>query len=194
MPFDPEDRTRRRLGGENAGGPRGPRIHQRPWEIEQVVDLYRQRGPGRILEVGSDEGGTMWHWLQYGIQGARVVSVDRYDDPAKDNRRLYPGWAVEAVFPHAIAGDSHHPQVVEQVRERGPFEWIVLDADPTTVEQDWDLYRPMADPSGCVIDVNHILNPAVAPVWRDIQARGYVTQEIIAEPDALIGGHGLVYL
>ena len=52
------------------------------WEAEFVplLDLYRERAPRAVLEIGTYLGGTFYHWLQNARPGATVVSVDSYTE------------------------------------------------------------------------------------------------------------------
>jgi cephalosporin hydroxylase len=174
---------------------------QRVWEFAQMLDLYRQRRPRSVLEVGSYHGGTLYHWLTTAAPGAFVVSVD-LPPAGVDNRALFHAWCPPGVELHCLRGDSRDPAILAAVEGIGPFDWVFLDAGHAREEiaADWAAYRPLVADGG-VIALHDILpgrGPQawieVCPVWRAIQRQGYVTQEIVASEDVNWGGIGVVYL
>ena len=175
-------------------------IFQHVAEFVRLLNLYKERRPMRTLEVGSYHGGTLYHWLQHAPFGAVVVSVDTYT--AADNRSLYPDWTPEGVTLHVIEGDSNSPATAEQAAEHGPFDWTFIDAGHYyhEVKADWTLYKPLTAPGGVV--AFHDILPGnryhpeieVNRLWREIQAEGYETEEIIHDAAAIWGGIGVVVL
>jgi predicted O-methyltransferase YrrM len=183
-------------------GPPAPvPVFQHVWELSRLLDLYKQRKPKRVLEVGTYHGGTLYHWLQNAVKGAMVISLDSYA-VGVDNRAMYPDWTPGGVTLHALCGDSHATETALEVGRFGPFDWIFIDAGHyyNEVEKDWDIYGQMAA-EGAVVVLHDISPPhpnhpeiEVNKLWREIQARGYVTQELIASPTQDWGGLGIVYL
>lgn len=174
-------------------------IFQREWEFRELLNLYGERRPRRVLEIGTFHGGTLYHWLRNAPKGAHVVSVDSYT-AGIDNRHLYDDWRPEGVQLHVICGDSRDRTIINQVRELGPFDWIFIDADhiEASVQADWDNYRPMAAPQAIV--ALHDICPSphdwlqVDRVWRRIQAAGYITQELVCAYGLDWSGIGCVYM
>lgn len=173
---------------------------QRRWEFDQLLALYRQRRPRRVLEVGTYHGGTLYHWLTSATPGALVVSVDQ-PPPGAGDTALFHAWAPPGVALRCLRGDSTDPAMAAAAARFGPFDVIFLDAGHAEPEirADWAHYSPLCAPGG-VIALHDILPGRgaqawiqVAPVWRDIQASGEVTQEIIASRDVDWGGIGVVY-
>jgi cephalosporin hydroxylase len=164
-------------------------VLQHPGELDRLLDLYCERQPRRVLEVGSYHGGTLWHWLQNAQPGTIVVSVDHHVHA--DNRRLYPDWTPAGVTLHVINGDSHDPFTVASAAAHAPYDWILIDADHTLpgVTRDWELYRPYAAPGGIVAlhDITPSSDPSidVAPLWAQLIARHDTIE--ISEP----GGYGI---
>lgn len=174
-------------------------VFQRPAEFDQLLAMYRQRRPRRILEIGTYYGGTLKQWLQHATRGAVVVSVDTYAIPQADNRRLYASWAKKGVAIHALEGRSDDPAIVAQVRDLGPYDWVLIDADHTlgAVSRDWQTYGPMCAPGGVIIFHDILDHPAhpeiqVIHLWREIKASGAKTFEIVEDRAALWGGLGVV--
>jgi predicted O-methyltransferase YrrM len=177
-------------------------IFQHQFEFQHLLSLYAARKPMRVLEVGTYYGGTLYHLLRLAPRGATVVSADIYNTgPDTDNRALYPDWTPDGVTLHVIVGDSRKSSTVRQVAAHAPFDFIWIDADhyEASVQLDWDNYGAMAAP-GAIVAFHDIITHESWPsievekVWRRIQAQGYVTQEIVAQPDAGWGGIGVVFM
>ena len=49
-------------------------------ELAQMVALYRERKPARVLEIGSWDGGTMRVWLTEAAPYAKIAAVDLNQD------------------------------------------------------------------------------------------------------------------
>ena len=178
---------------------------QKHVEFRALLNLYQERKPKRVLEIGTFHGGTLYHWLRQATTGAVVVSVDSYAVGA-DNRHLYPEWVPAGVRLHVIGGDSRSPETIAQVAAQAPFDWCFVDADHSyeAVADDWRNYRPMVRGVLCLHDIiaAHV---GVPHLWREIQRQGYLTQELVGphqpgepewglRPDTPWGGIGLVYL
>jgi predicted O-methyltransferase YrrM len=166
-----------------AYGPPAPvPIIQEEAEFSQLLGLYRERQPRRVLEVGTYAGGTLFHWLQNARPGALVVSLDLYED--KDNSDLYPRWTPPGVRCAVIRGDSRAEQTLAEARALGPYDWLFLDAGHKAdeVRPDWANYRPLVAPGGlfCLHDVavdpERLPTIQVAPLWQEIK-RDYATLE-----------------
>ncbi len=173
-------------------------IFQHVWEFSELLRLYRECAPRRVLEIGTYHGGTLYHWLQQARPPVTVVSVDSYA-VGVDNRALYPAWTPDGVTLHALCADSHAAETVAMVAAFGPFDWCFIDAGHyyPEVRADWDLYRPLVRPGGIVAFHDILTSPQhpeieVERLWREIQRAGYVTQELVADPAAIWGGIGVV--
>lgn len=169
--------------GNPAYGPPAPvKIIQHEAEFGPLLDLYRERRPARVLEVGTYAGGTLYHWLTNATPGALVVSVDLYADV--DNSHLYDGWTPAGVAWQKIRGDSRDAWTVERARVLGPYDWVFLDAGhkEAEVRADWANYSPMVNPGGVVAlhDVALAIEGRVEVhlLWADLKAQ-HRTHEIV---------------
>jgi len=175
-------------------------VFQHRWEFERLLDIYRSHKPLNVLEIGTYHGGTLYHWLQEAVAGCQIVSLDSYA-VGVDNRHLYEGWRPQGVQLIAICGDSADPGIIESVRRDGPYDFIFIDAGHyySEVSADWQNYSPMAD-AGSIVAFHDILTNPLHPeievelLWREIQKLGYVTQELVASPEAVWGGIGVCYM
>ena len=165
---------------------------QREAEFTELLELYRERHPMRVLEIGTYHGGTLYHWLQNAQPGALVVSVDSYATEV-DNRHLYREWTPEDVSLHIVEGNTHAPSTLAEVREYSDsYEWVFIDAGHLyeEVRADWLTYGLLSDGVVCFHD---ILYPHVARLWAEIQAE-YETLEIISDPTTEWHGIGVVLM
>lgn len=173
-------------------------ILQHESEFALLLEIYRERAPRTVLEVGTYHGGTLYHWLQNAAPGSVIVSVDDYT-AGVDNRALYDSWCARGATVVAIAGDSHGPRTVAQALEHAPYEWVWIDAAHRIedVTKDWELYGAMCAAGGlvCFHDILPSSDPTIEVdrLWRYLRRR-YKSLEIVDDPDAAWGGIGCVAL
>jgi predicted O-methyltransferase YrrM len=181
------------------GPPTPVPIFQWEQEFTQLLDVYRELAPRRVLEVGSYFGGSLFHWLQNAPEGSTVVSVDSYA-VGVDNRHLYHDWVPDGVSLQVIAGKSAAESTVTQAKAWAPYDFIFIDAGHyyTEVRADWDAYLPLAQ-KGAVVAFHDILTHSEHPeievgrLWAEVK-EDFETEEIVANPDAAWGGIGVVRL
>lgn len=175
-------------------------LFQHEREFAPLLDLYREREPRRVLEIGTYHGGTLYHWLRYAAPGAVVVSIDSYA-VGVDNRALYDSWAPETVTCVALVGDSRDPATIRAAAEHAPYGWLFIDGGHyyDEVSADWENYLPLMGESG-VVAFHDILPPSrehpeieVAQLWSEI-APTHRTMEFIEDESASWGGIGVVLL
>lgn len=171
-----------------------PPTSQAAWEWEQTLRLYCLHDPQTVLEIGSDFGGTLKGWMLNATPGAVFVNID---DRAVDSE-TWQSWAqLRGSTLHTIRGDSRDGATIAAAQQYAPYDWIFIDADHSYdfVSLDWANYQSMVRPGGIVAfhDINERNGYGVSQLWREIQAQGYVTQEINAQLPSLCGV-GVVYL
>lgn len=98
-------------------------VLQVPSELEQMTQLYRERKPQSILEIGSWQGGTLRVWLDSAPQ--RVVAVDLNHQSAEQ----YPDWRRDPTELEVIEGDSQDRAIKLLILRLSPFDWIFVDGD-----------------------------------------------------------------
>jgi predicted O-methyltransferase YrrM len=177
---------------------------QRRWEFSALIALYQLCKPNRVLEIGTYYGGTLWNWMRHAaITGVTMVSIDLPPRLGTHQPELWQAWAADGKQTlHTLVGPSTRADIVEAARQWAPYDWIFIDGGHAAheVQADWDTYFPMAG-RDAVIALHDILPGKnaqhwieVEPVWRNIQRMGFVTQELVADPNADWGGIGVVYL
>ena len=167
-------------------------ILQRAEEFDVLLQMYRERKPKRVLEIGTYHGGTLYHWLRLAQPGTLVVSVDSYQTDV-DNRSLYEDWRPPNVKLMVIDGDSRAPEVVQLVSEGAPYDWVFIDAGHfyDEVKADWENYGPMC--SNGVVGFHDILYSHVARLWAEIKAE-HETLELVSDPTTEWHGIGCVLM
>lgn len=165
---------------------------QWPWEIEQAVRLVSQLRPlFKMVEIGTQNGGSLRYWLKALPFNAWIYAID----PAM---RL-DGIADERLVP--IPRLSSDPAVLKLID--APVDAVFIDGDHsyTAARHDFEVYGALVRPGGIVMlhDIDtHRDDCGVPQLWREIQAAGHVTQEIMCcHSDAYGGpggGIGVVYL
>lgn len=177
---------------------------QNPWELAQMVELYCERKPLAVLELGPCHGGTTYHWLHNAVPGARIVTIDLFNqDFGQDPNGvvLWNTWVPEGVDFQFLYGDTTDPAVIQQVREQFPdgLDWLFIDAnhDYPYCSQDFENYGNLVKPGGVI--VLHDLRPrglGSYRLWEEIRHAGYITQMLVAEPynQEVSAGIGIVYV
>lgn len=178
-------------------GPPAPvPIIQEEAEFSQLLDLYRERAPKRVLEIGVYAGGTLFHWLQNATPGTTVVGVD---DCGYDNRHLYEDWYDPTqVSLVRVCGDTRDLDVRAQVAQHGLYDWMFIDAGhlDEEVRADWANYslmttRPAVVAFHDILEHEGLPRIQVFKLWAELKER-YRYEEIIAEQPS--SGIGVLYL
>lgn len=178
---------------------------QMAYELLSLVEIYKIVRPMRVLEIGAEHGGTLYHWLTNAQPDSTVAVVDLWDSqtiPHNPEMR-WRSWCPEGVDFHVIFGNSQTEEMRDRVAEIMPeIDFLFIDGDHTYtgVKNDFMLYGPLVK-SG-VIAFHDLLKPSFSPhigvgkLWREIQRAGYVTKEIYALPtdSQRWGGIGVVVI
>jgi len=124
---------------------------QHPGEIRALVDLLVDQKVKSYLEIGAKFGGSLWRVGSRLESPAKIVAVD-----LPNGTRVWPeskcsleqcatalrrkGHTVDLIW-----GDSTDDAVIAQVKERAPFDAILIDANHTRpfIEKDWANYGPL---------------------------------------------------
>lgn len=176
---------------------RDPPCYQNAWELTHLLRLYHQRMPRRVLEIGTFYGGTLQYWLD-AAWCPFVVSVDLPQAEAANPAR-WQGWAEAHGCQLALlTGDSQDASMWRAVTDLSPvYDWLFIDADHSYagVATDWQVYAQLVPVGGVIVlhDINARPGYGVSQLWREVQARGYLTQEINAGVPELCG-IGVVYV
>lgn len=182
-------------------------MYQNMGEFGALVNLYFNRAPRNVLEIGSMYGGTLWHWIEYGRPGVKIVTVDltvgpgdaRHEDVV-NAKKLWEGWAEEAgVNLVAIEGSSQDKKVMEKIGGEfsGGIDFAFIDGDHNydAVIQDYRTVREMMSKDGVIVFHDIDLDGwPVKQAWQDLkkEIRPEKIMEIIEKPGDK--GIGVVFL
>ncbi len=172
-------------------------------EFEPVAEIYRQRKPNRVLEIGCWDGGTLKVWLEDAAPYARIAALDMNHR----NSDAYEEWRREDVELLCYTGDSQTEQAKTWVRENGPFDWLFIDGDhgAGAVRSDFEMCKDAAA-EGAIILLHDIAAPVGDPNWNygtyppgdlvdELEAHGYTVERFIEHNnDPWAHGIGMVRL
>jgi len=182
---------------------------QRQYELDELIKIYKAIKPYNVLEIGSQEGGTLYHWLINAEPGATVVAVDMFQNMTKDQqaslKTMWLTWAQPETKFYFYDNDSHSSMAYHYIHSMFPngLDFLFIDGDHTYegARQDFANYAPMVRPGG-VIAFHDLMTPKsglqnhiqVGKLWQEIQHFGHVTREIWCHPHQDWGGIGVVYV
>ncbi len=122
-------------------------------ELDAFVRFVKEQKVCSYLEIGCKYGGSFWHVVQAMPKGSVAVAVDlpfksTFKRPFSEPYLLQcvEELKIKGYEAHCILGDSTDKQVIEQVRQHGPFDLCLIDGNhnESYVRADWANYGPMA--------------------------------------------------
>jgi cephalosporin hydroxylase len=132
------------------------RMEQWPDEIQPFTKWLTARKPHNILEIGVRYGGSsaLWHSLSTGL----VIGVDWTEKDSLgevETKKLAEQMQTSYHRYRFICGDSHKADTklqVEQILLGELVDFLFLDGDHSYegLKQDWELYRSLVSPNGCI--------------------------------------------
>ena len=194
-----EGRTRARFQSEVPG----VITSQRKYELDELIKVYKANRPKYVVEIGTQDGGTLYQWIKHAIPGAVVVNIDileNQQDPRAVVERWH-SWRREDIELYSYIGKSQEEGAIEFVKKHMPeINFLFIDGDHRYkgVKEDFLNYGPMVNG---VIAFHDLMTPksglqdhiTVGKLWREIQHAGHPTREIWCDPDPDWGGIGVVY-
>lgn len=162
---------------------------QYPFEIDTLAAIYQHLAPKVVVEIGSQDGGTLLYWLKYGAPDTKIFSVDPSPNFDIRDERL-----------RVLATRSDDEGTLKTLRDAGPIDFLFIDGDHgyDGVRYDFVTYGPMVR-SGGVIALHDVAtyreDCQVHKLWQEIREAGYVTQElrVAADQQPYGAGIGVVY-
>lgn len=175
-------------------------------EILGLMQLVQALKPKTVLEIGTDNGGTLFLWTRVAAPDATLISVDL---PCGDFGGGYPVWKAPLYrsFAHSeqtvklARADSHDPATVENVRQllQGrSVDFLFIDGDHRYegVKRDYEMYSKLVTPGG-IIAFHDIAPPPIGDAagvdrfWHEIK-NGLDYRELIDNPSQRGFGIGVV--
>lgn len=188
-------------------------------EIAGLLKLLQPRRCKRILEIGTQNGGSLFLLSQVAAQDALLISVDLPQGEFGGGyppwrARLYKAFGQRGQRIELIRADSHSERTLERVRERlgdERLDFLFVDGDHRYegVRRDFELYAPLVAPDGLiafhdvapgpakgsvdpVIIESSLLGGEVPQFWQEIKPR-YRTTELAASQHGFYG-IGVIHL
>jgi predicted O-methyltransferase YrrM len=136
------------------------RPSQVPAEITALAELVAALEPKCVVEIGTNNGGTLFLWSRLASDSAVVASVDL---PGGTFGGGYPVWRAslyhsfkrKAQRLNLIRDDSHRTSTLARLRHTlgdCPVDFLFIDGDHTYegVKQDFEMYSQLVRPGGIV--------------------------------------------
>jgi cephalosporin hydroxylase len=182
-------------------------ITQKVEEIRWLFELVGEQRPRVVLEIGLDEGGTLFLWSRAAAPDGQLISVDTRPAGPLGNASPFPlvrrSFARDAQRVDLVLGaDSHDAATAERIAELlagRPVDFLFIDGDHSRdgVWQDVRMYGPLVRPGGLIAfhDVSTRTTPmteGTAQFWSEFKA-DHETDECVAggEPGFGIGVYGV---
>lgn len=176
------------------------------WELYELIAIYDSLHPLAVLEIGSQYGGTLWHWITGCESGALIGNIDIFQNmEGEEARRVLRTWREWASMNDCdyqpFIGRSDDPDIVRHVRAFFPdgLDFLFIDACHTYegAKYDFETYGPLVNDGG-IIALHDLITPEFSPhiqvkrLWDEIRRAGYKARELHAGAD--FGGIGIVYV
>jgi len=178
-------------------------VTQKEDEIRWLFELVRADAPTTVLEIGLDEGGTLFLWTRAAAPDAHLVAIDTRPMGRLGLRSPFPlvrrsfardAQHVDLVMP----ADSHARSTSERIQAllgTRRLDFLFIDGDHTRdgVWQDFHTYGSFVRPGGLIAfhDVSQRSTSAtegVARFWREFTAEHATDERVVGkEPGFGIG-------
>jgi predicted O-methyltransferase YrrM len=179
-------------------------------EFEELLKLYKELEPTRVLEIGSLTGRALRHFMHYAQEGATVISLDlpvsdfcgpgdyRVQEQEHNYSVEWPKWAKQnKIKLYLIKGMSQSSQSFEQVKNiTSELDFLFIDGNHMYeyVKQDYEMYSPLVRKGGIVAfhDIGLNEEGGVYNLWNDLK-KNFKHVEIL-HSDKKEKGIGVLYV
>jgi len=180
-------------------------------EFEELLSIYKELRPAKVLEIGSLTGRSLRHFMYYADTGATVVSIDLpvrdfcgpYDWRVKEQEHNYsvewPKWAKEnKIKLYLIKGMSQNIKNLETLKSiTKDLDFLFIDGNHfyDFVKKDLEMYGPLVKKGGIIAmhDIGYAEEGGVYKLWQEVKNQ-YSDYKEILHSDKGEKGIGLLYV
>lgn len=174
-------------------------------ELESFLSELNGEAPQVVMEIGTNNGGTLFLWTRLAAPDALIISLDL---PGGEfgggygwwRTSLYRDFALSGQTLHLLRRDSHAPASLKAVQDLlggRLLDVLFIDGDHTYegVRMDHEMYRSLVRPGGWIVfhDIAEHVDPGcdVRRYWLEV-SRGCRAVEHVAIPPAGWAGLGVI--
>jgi hypothetical protein len=156
---------------------------QRKRELARMMQIARSYNPRVVYEIGTCDGGGLYHWCKSIVGVERVIAAEVRGTPYQKE--------FEFAFPNIdflwIGESSYAESTLNRIREwldGDAIDAVFIDGDKSRFELDFDLIlNSMNSPS--VMFMHDITDPSPGEAFRNVISRGYRHESIIDKTDSI---------
>jgi cephalosporin hydroxylase len=182
-------------------------------EFEELLKEYIKIKPTKFIEIGSLYGWTLQHFIHYGEEGSKALSIDlpvrlfvgpgdwRVEKQEKNYKEAWPKWAkAKNCKLYLIPNSSQKPETVQKAKDIFQDElvdFLFIDGDHTYmgVKKDYELYSPFVRKGGIIAfhDIGKNEEGGCHILWNEIKNNHSNYKEILHDSKHE-KGIGIVYV
>lgn len=161
---------------------------QRQYEMREMIRIARKVNPSTIMEIGTDKGGSLYHWCMC-LNATRVIACEIRGTPFRgDFERAFPHiqflWLPYSSYGEALTYRKGITQptpdvVAEWLDDKHQLDCLFIDGDKLKFTLDFDLYRPMVSDKGVVFMHDIQDSPGPKESFQTVIKRGYSYKAVI---------------
>lgn len=183
----------------------------RPTQIREEIFkllniLSKNNSISNILEIGTENGGTLFFWSKILKDNGVLISLDL---PIEEGGYGYENWRIklfknfinETQKLYLLREDSHRKEALEKVKEilnGKKLDFLFIDGDHSYegVKKDFEMYSPLVKYGGIIAFHDIVFHPnggsEVDVFWKEIKNK-YDYEEIIHNFNQKGCGIGVIY-
>jgi len=177
-------------------------------EIIELASLLDNLKPSAVLEIGTENGGTLFLWSRVASSDATIISIDLPEGPfgggyPKWKMPFYESFARSKQRMYLVRGDSHDSVAfrnVKRILETCKLDFLFIDGDHTYegVKKDFEMYSPLVREGGIIAFHDIVPHPPesgceVSKFWNQVKG-DYKQLEIVKDRNQKRAGIGLLFI
>lgn len=147
---------------------------QRQAELRRMVQIARSIEPNVVMEIGSDKGGSLYHWCKCLPSVSAVIACEMRGCPYQ---RLF-----SRAFPKIQFCWMERASLPPPYVKPGTIDVLFIDGDKSGFLADFDAYLPLMNPDGLVF-LHDVQDDYSRKAFEAIGRRGYRTEVVVDVSD-----------